>query len=169
MKTLLLSLLLLAVFDGIAQKKKKGPDPKDVQIDTLSKTNALLNKQLDSVTKDRALYYGLYTTIKEKVLLKDFDPAKFPQIVDSIRKTRDSDASSHLVSTTSLRDSLSITRKENMTLRSKVDSMSVAIKSHEDKTKLIAELKDLKSLLDSKIITQAEYDEKKKMIMSKWK
>jgi hypothetical protein len=32
----------------------------------------------------------------------------------------------------------------------------------------MAELKDLKSLLDTKIITQAEYDEKKKVVMGKW-
>ena len=37
-----------------------------------------------------------------------------------------------------------------------------------EKAKLMTELKDLKSLLDAKIITQAEFDTKKKLIMDKW-
>ena len=167
MKALLSILLLLTVLQGFSQKKKK-VDPKDVQIDTLTKMNALLTGQVDSISKDRALYYGIYTTIKEKVLLKDFDPARFPQILDSIRASRDSATSLLHAPMASLRDSLSMATQENIRLKARVDSMSVAITNHADKTKLVAELKDLKSLLDSKVITQAEYDAKKKLVMDKW-
>lgn len=167
MKILLLFLLMLVLVQGFGQRKKK-EDPKDVQIDTLTRANALLTKQVDSITKDRAVYYGLYTTIKEKVLLKDFDPARFSQIVDSIRSSRDSSTLNQLAPMTSLKDSLSMMKMENMNLRTQVDSMSVAIKGQADKTKLVAELKDLKSLLDAKVITQGEYDEKKKLVMDKW-
>ena len=62
--------------------------------------------------------------------------------------------------------------KENEMLKAKMDTMMVALNAvnanNADKTKLVAELKDLKSLLDSKAITQAEYDEKKKLVMDKW-
>jgi hypothetical protein len=62
--------------------------------------------------------------------------------------------------------------KENVILKAKMDTMTVALNAvnanNADKTKLVAELKDLKALLDSKAITQAEYDEKKKLIMDKW-
>ena len=75
MKTYILVIILLAAFQGFSQKKKK-PDPKDITIDSLSKVNSSLSVQLDSVSKDQKLYYGLYTTIKEKVILHDFDPGK---------------------------------------------------------------------------------------------
>ena len=74
MKNIIVILLLLAVFQCFGQKKKK-VDPKDVLIDSLTKTNSQLLVQVDSISKDQQVYYGLYTTLKEKVLLQDFDPA----------------------------------------------------------------------------------------------
>ena len=121
--------------------------------------------QVDSISKDQQVYYGLYTTLKEKVLLQDFDPARFPAIVDSIRAHRDSTTS---VLSTSLKDSLELVTKQNSMLKAKLDSMTVQAANYADKTKLMAELKDLKTLLDSKVITQAEFEEKKKLVMDKW-
>src|SRR5690349_19212680 len=96
MKILMLIILLLFVTTGFSQfrKKKKekkeaekeqAADPKDLKIDSLTHSNTALYAKLDSVTKNEQLYYGLYTTIKEKVLLKDFDPARLGLIIDSIR------------------------------------------------------------------------------------
>ena len=165
MKNLIFILLLLATVQGFGQKKKK-TDPKDVQIDTLTRINGALTSQLDSVT---GIYTGLYATIKEKVLLKDFDPGRLPQIIDSIRASRDSAA---FLSSAPLKDSLTLMNKNNQMLRMQLDSMTVAHQKKAaevaDKTKLMTELKDLKALLDSKIITQAEFDTKKKLIMEKW-
>ena len=163
MKTSILIILLLAAFQGFSQKKKKA-DPKDIKIDSLTKVNSTLSVQLDSVSKDQKVYYGLYTTIKEKVLLHDFDPAKLSQIIDSIRVSRDSATSVLAAPVASLKDSVSMLKKENSQLKAKLDSLNVG----SDKSKLIAELKDLKGLLDAKIITQAEYDAKKKKVMEKW-
>jgi len=165
MKALMSLLLLMIVIQGSSQRKKNKVDPKDAQIDTLTKTNEMLTKQLDSVTKEKDMYYGLYEVIKEKVMLKDFDPARFDVIVDSVRNTRDSAHSLALAPMETLRDSLSKAASENKELKQRLDSLSVATA---DKTKLMAELKDLKSLLDNKIISQAEYDEKKKNVMAKW-
>ena len=166
MKTTIVMILLLASLQGFGQRKKK-EDPKDVKIDSLTKATTSLSVQLDSVSKDRKTYYGLYTTIKEKVLLRDFEPAKLPQIIDSLRKNKD-------VKVTGLTDTLSILNTENKNLidenkklKSRLDSLASG--SHVDKTKLVAELKDLKGLLDTKVITQAEYDAKKKLVMDKWK
>jgi hypothetical protein len=165
MKNLLLIVFLLVVFQGFGQKKKK-TDPKDAQIDTLTKANAALSVQLDSVSKE---YNGLYATLKEKVFQKDFDPDRLPVIIDSIRASRDS-ASSLL--SVPLKDSLSMMTKQNHQLKARLDSMNVAAQTHAvssaDKTKLVAELKDLKALLDAKVITQTEFDEKKKIVMEKW-
>jgi len=164
MKNFIVILLLLAVFQCFGQKKKK-VDQKDVLIDSLTKTNSDLLVQVDSISKDQQVYYGLYTTLKEKVLLHDFDPARFPEIVDSVRASRDSTTS---VLRTSLQDSLDLVTRENNMLKAKLDSMNVQAANYADKTKLVAELKDLKTLLDSKVITQAEFDEKKKLVMDKW-
>ena len=167
MKTYMLVILLLAAFQGFSQKKKK-PDPKDIKIDSLSKVNSTLSVQLDSISKDQKLYYGLYTTIKEKVILHDFDPAKMPQIIDSLRAGRDATFAGLTAASASLRDTLAILNQENKHLRAKLDSLTVG-PGGGDKSKLIAELKQLKELLDAKILTQAEYDAKKKIVMDKWK
>ena len=163
MKALLSLLLLLAVCQAMSQKRKA--DPRDAQIDTLTKANALLSKQIDSISKERALYYGIYTFLKEKVILGDFDPARFDKIVDSIRTSRDSTNASLLAPATLLRDSLARVTSENKQLKQQLDSSSHVVA---DKSKLVAELKDLKSLLDAKVITQVEFEEKKKLVMNKW-
>jgi hypothetical protein len=169
MKTYMLVILMFAAFQGFAQKKKK-PDPKDITIDSLTKANSAIAVQLDSVSKDQKLYYGLYTTIKEKVILRDFDPAQMPQIIDSLRAGRDATFAGLTAASVSLRDTLAILGQENKQLRAQLDSLNAAGSvSKEDKTELIAELKQLKELLDSKILTQAEYDSKKKVVMDKWK
>ena len=166
MKALLSLLMLLMVFQGMAQRKKNKVDPRDAQIDTLMKTNEMLTKQVDSITKDMEVYYGLYTVIKEKVLMKDFEPARFDEIVDSVRSTRDSAHKLSQAPIAGLRDSVALLAKENIELKEKVDNLT-AITA--DKSKLVAELKDLKALLDSKVITQSEYDEKKRLVMDRWK
>lgn len=167
MKTnIILIVLFLAAFQCFAQKKKKA-DPKDVKIDSLTKTSAALSVKLDSVSKSQQVYYGVYTTLKEKVLLHDFDPAKLPQIIDSIRVSRDSTASVLAAPNASMKDSIKVLRKENLMLTARLDSLNAGAASV-DKSKLVAELKELKGLLDAKIITQAEYDAKKNKVMEKW-
>jgi hypothetical protein len=166
MKTYILAVLLFAAFQGFSQKKKK-QDPKDITIDSLTKANSMLSVQLDSVSKDQKLYYGLYTTIKDKVILRDFDPAKMPQIIDSLKAGRDATLAGLAAASASLKDTLSMLNEENTKLKAKVDSLSAGGKGV-DKSQLISELKSLKELLDSKILTQAEYDAKKKIVMDKW-
>ena len=165
MKTYILVILLLASFQGFGQKKKK-QDPKDIKIDSLAKVNGTLSVQLDSISNEQKVYYGLYTTLKEKVLLHDFNPANLSQIIDSIRVSRDSTTSLLAAPVASLRDSISILREENFTLKAKLDSLQVG--TGKDKTELIAELKELKGLLDANILTQAEFDSRKKKLMDKW-
>jgi len=168
MKNFILILFVLLAIPAFSQKKKQ-IEAKDAQIDTLTKANAALLAEVDSISAEHKVYYGLYTTIKEKVLMEDFDPGRFPEIVDSIRSHRDSTVS---VLSTSYKDSLAMLTKENQMLKTKIDTMMVALNAvnanNADKTKLVAELKDLKALLDAKAITQAEYDDKKKLVMDKW-
>ena len=163
MKNIFFLLLIFVSFVGFSQKKK-GADPKDLKIDSLTTANAALATQLDSLSKDRELYYGVYVAIKDKVILHEFDPAQMPAMIDSLRTNRDATISGLTEASTSLSDSLSALSKENVELKAQLKEFTTS----SDKTSLITELKQLKELLDSKIITQAEYDEKKKLVMDKW-
>lgn len=178
MKIILACILLLSSLQGFSQKKGK-VDPKDMAIDSLTKANTLLTTRLDStaksaaslsmdldsVSKDLVVYKGLYTTIKEQVVLHDFDPADMGAIIDSLRTGRDATLSGLTATSKSLTDSVAVLTKENAALK---EMMAVLQTAEGDKEKLVAELKQLKELLDAKIITQAEFDEKKTKLMAKW-
>lgn len=179
--------ILLIVSQAIGQKKKGKTDPKDTQIDTLTKSNLTLSRQvdslsklnealaiqrdsvshdLDSVSKNLASYYGLYVVIKEKVLKQDFDPAKLPQIIDSLAASRDATFTGSAATSSSLRDSLSVLKKENSEMQTTLDDISV---EEAERNKLVNELKQLKELLDAKILTQTEFNIRKSKVLQKWK
>ena len=168
MKNLVIILLLLGTFSSFGQKKKK-EEAMNQQIDTLTKANTALAYQLDSVSKN---YNVMYATLKDKVFLSDYDPARLPVIIDSMRTSRDSLASTLNIP---LKDSLMMMHQEIAKLKAEIDSMHQNMQKHTaaatsvDKAKLTAELKDLKALLDAKVITQTEFDEKKKLVLEKWK
>ena len=102
MKIFLAVILILSTVEGYSQKKGK-VDPKDVTIDSLTSVTTLLTTQLDSTTKsaaslsmeldsvskDLTRYKGMYTIIKEQVVLHDFDPAEMGTIIDSLKANRD--------------------------------------------------------------------------------
>jgi hypothetical protein len=160
-KALLLLSMLVIVSIAFSQKKGK-VDPKDVKIDSLTKVTSSLSMQLDSVSKDRDVYYGLYTVIKEKVIKYDFDPSKGEFLIDSLKTTRDST----MLGLATSAETLSSLKMENKKLNATIDSLNAA---NQDNTKLVTELKQLKELLDAKIITQADFDAKKTVIMEQWK
>jgi len=178
---------ILIISPAIGQKKKGKADPKDAQIDTLTRANQTFSQQvdsltklnktltirldsvsndLDSVSKNLKSYYGLYVVIKEKVLKQDFDPAKLPQIIDSLAANRDATLSGSATSSNSLKDSLSALKKENSAMQTTLDDISV---EEVEKIKLVNELKQLKELLDSKILTQSEFNIRKSKVLQKWK
>ncbi len=136
-----------------------------LQIDSLIQANTALSGKVDSISKDLAIYHGLYTTIKDKVIKYDFDPAKMSQIIDSLRTHRDSTFTGLTAASASLKDTLFILNKENIKLKASLDSITT---TEANKAKVIAELKELKGLLDNKIITQPEFDAKKAKIMERW-
>ena len=171
-------MLILSSLQGFSQKKGK-VDPKDVAIDSLTKVSTMLTTQLDSTTKvasslsmhldsvskDLTIYKGLYTTIKEQVVLHDFDPADMGIIIDSLKTGRDAAFLALTETSKTMTDSVAVLNKENAALK---EMMSILQTAEGDKAKLVAELKQLKELLDAKIITQAEFDEKKTVLMTKW-
>jgi hypothetical protein len=178
MKIILACLLLFSSLQGFSQKKGK-VDPKDVAIDSLTKVSTMLTAQLDSttkaattlsmhldsVTRELVTYKGMYTTIKEQVVKHDFNPADMGMIIDSLKAGRDATVLGLTQTTQTMTDSVAVLTKENAAQKEMISLLQAA---EGDKEKLVAELKQLKELLDAKIITQAEFDEKKARLMEKW-
>lgn len=175
MKTFLLFFMLFISFQAFGQKKVT-IEQQTATIDTLTMQNATLTSQLDSLmTLNASLSSSLdsasaglalyYSTIKEKVLIEDFDPAALPDIIDSLKTSRDEKITGLSNESKSLMDSISILNLEIEALNETLESIKNA---DADKEKLVAELKQLKELLDSGILSQDEYNEKKAKLMEKW-
>jgi hypothetical protein len=178
MKKLILFFLLLMSVQVFGQKKGK-VDPRDLQIDSLTKMTRWLTAQLDSVslsseeltmkldavTAERDKYLGVYTTVRDRVVKYEFDPAATSRVLDSLEAHRDSTMTGAAEWSASLSDSIRLLKEEKVQLQAKVDSMAAAAVN---KDEIIVELKQLKGLLDEKIITQEEFNEKKSKLLEKW-
>jgi hypothetical protein len=183
MKILILSLSLLLTSTIVFGQRKSNVDPKDAQIDTLTSMNKTLtlkldsvSLQLDSVSKEMVKYLGVYEAIKEKVLHYNFDPTRAAYLIDSLKASRDSSALliTGPAKTQVPADSINILLLENEKLKAKIDSLNSvlslnqAVPSEEmEKAKTIGNLKQLKELLDAKIITDAEFLAIKKKYIDK--
>lgn len=177
MKILILTtVLFLASVTGFSQQNSE-VDPKDAQIDTLKQLNNILSIKLDSVSKELVKYVGVYNTIKEKVLHYDFDPTRSAYLIDSLKATRDSTFAllAAVPKSTSTSDSLYMVLKESTLLRARIDSIksawakekSLVSEEELERGKALNGLKELKELLDNKVITDAEYLYLKKKYLEK--
>ena len=179
MKILIMSLAILLVsfqVEAIGKKKSK-PDPRDAQIDSLTKVSKNLAMQLDSVSNELVKYTEVYTAIKEKVFHYNFDPARTSLLIDSLKAVRDSSAALLSASpvSTAVSDSIPMLLRENKLLKAKNDSIMVAwemeksalITEEIEKANAINGLKQLKELVTAKIITEAEFATLKKKYLQK--
>ena len=95
MKHLIVLVFAFLSLASYAQKKKdkdKAPQPDTVAIanQKLTEENKALTAKADSLSKELDTYFGLYTVIRDKVVKKDFDPARMAVIIDSLKAGRDS-------------------------------------------------------------------------------
>jgi hypothetical protein len=174
---LLLVLLTSQAFGERKSKKEASVDTSKVQIDSLTKVTKSLTVQLDSVNRELVKYMSVYTTIKEKVIHYNFDPTRSSFLIDSMKSSRDSlfsvQASKPLL--TASADSIHMLLNSNSVLKAKIDSIKLAwekslvtVPSEElEKSKAISNLKQLKELLDNKVINETEYITLKKKYLSK--
>lgn len=177
MKILTVALVLLLVSLQVLGQRNKKVDPKDAQIDSLAKVNKSLTLQLDSVSKEMVKYVGVYDAIKEKVLHYNFDPTRAAYLIDSLKATRDSTSAllAAVPKSKTASDSLYLLLKESTLLKAKIDSIKIAwakekstVPAEEiEKAKAIGNLKQLKELLDAKLITDAEFLALKKKYLDK--
>ena len=164
-RVVFLLFVFLLTTQAFGQRKGK-VDPKDLKIDSLNQANAVLTLKLDSVSKDYTKYYGFYTLIKDSVVKHSFDPEKAPALLDSLKSSRNSAFAQSSAVTAALRDTLALMLDDKAKLQAKIDSLSV--KKEVDITKMATDLKLLKELLDSKTLTQEEFDKQKTVIMQKY-
>ena len=171
MKPLITILFLVLISMHSFGQKKAKVDPEQLQIDSLTQVTNGLTLQLDSVTAELNKYLGVYTTLTEEVFKYNFDPARTSFLIDSLRTTRDS---TFTLASDVLEDSLTLMIDKNQALQARLDSLEIgsdqaadlAIKEQE-KAVAIKDLKDLKELLDSGILTQSEFDTKKQNLLEK--
>jgi len=165
MKILILSLTILLVFSQAFAQKKSKVDPKDAQIDTLT-------KKLDSVSKELVKYVGVYDTLKKKVIHYNFDPAKTSFLIDSLSALR---GSSSMLLTNAYTDSIAVLKKENLAMKTSInfansdaEKAKLFMTQEEiDKAKTVAILKQYKELVVAGVITDAEYIVLKKKYLEK--
>ena len=153
-----------------AQKKQ--------EIETLTKANAELTAKNDSLSGVVASYSGMYNVLKDSVFKYHFDPAKTSFLIDSLRSTRSAESALLTGSSKVSKDSVIMLIKENKTLSAKIDSLQKAwnneknavpvISTEElENARVITNLKQLKELLDAKIINDAEFATLKKKYVEK--
>lgn len=187
MKNLGLKLVLVAIFgfscigDANAQSKSELSAQVKIQADSISK----MQPRLTSLET-------MYDAAKIRVG-KDFDPASFKTILDSataVGLKKDSVYTNLKTQNASFSDSLKVLVSTTDSLTKSVDDREKIIShcivminlfsdkpvTREDVEKgmtgqreeVIKELKQLKDLLDSGILTQKEFDDKKAIVLKKW-
>jgi hypothetical protein len=162
----LIFIMIIFVFamQAFGQSDSK-EDPKDAQIDTLNMKVKSMTLQLDSVTGELARYTGMYGVLYEKVFHYRFLPEKTSFLIDSLRSSRDSLTTLPVGINSMASDSVLMLLKENKELTAKIDSVKLAWEKEKtfipaeevQRARVVNDLKQLKELLDDKIITDAEF------------
>jgi len=159
MKTnLTLAFFLLVAIGTFGQKKAD----LEMEIDSLNKATQTLNMQVDSLTKEVEAYRGVYNTVSNKVIKYNFEPTRMGELIDSLRTGNDSTFSATNIT---WQDSVNVLLEQIEALKS---AESASLLEEGDKDKMVEELHTLKGLLDEKIITQGEFDERKAKVLDGW-
>ena len=172
MKYIIVSLIVLLVSFQVSGQKKSKVDPKDaqidslkIQLDSLTKVTKNLTLHLDSVSSELVKYVGVYNAIKEKVLHYSFDPTRSAYLIDSLAASRDSTAAI-----------LALNQKPPVPLSDTVNAapvlMSASVlppvpEAELERARAVSALKQLKELLDAKMINDAEFIILKKKYLEK--
>jgi hypothetical protein len=169
MKIPILSLCLLLASTLVFSQRNSKVDPKDLQIDSLSKATKSLTLKLDSVTKqldsvsgELVKYLGLYNTIREKVIHYPFDPTRSAYLIDSLAAKRDS--TSALLA---LNQKPSVSPNDTIKAAQVLQPFVPVTAEELERAKALGCLKQLKELLDTKIITDVEFVTLKKKYLEK--
>lgn len=171
--TLFLSVILLLAAATFTQAQSK----KDIENDfaTCVAAKDSLQKALTGLTADHEsmlkkhdsivtvciAYDTLYSAIRRKVIFYHFDPLRAEVLIDSLSTHRESAFSN---ASKTFNDSITSLNKENADLKAAIEALKAETA---DKTDIVTDLKQLKELLDTGIITQEEFDAKKAKLLEK--
>lgn len=168
---LLIVIMLITVSNVFGQRKSK-------EIDTLTQQNKDLTAKLDSVNAVAGKYTVMYNVLKDSVIKYQFDPEKTTFLLDSLKTSRGAAAIMLTDTEKQAADSIKLLITQNMKLTTKIDSIQTAWNAEKkavpvipveelENAKAITGLKQLKELLDNKIITDAEFLTLKKKYVEK--
>ena len=144
---------------------------------TLNSSNALIGKiyaessrltdymKLDEANQELAYYTTARELVENNIVKYPIEPAAMSMILDTALTNRDQAIQTLAAQVKSLQDDVLILQADNNRLQQALESMAQA---NADPEKLVKELRQLKSLLDSEIITQEEFDIKKAKLLAKW-
>jgi len=177
---ILLVLVMLLGVQAFGQKKKSKDELAAMQLDSLTQANSKLmarsdsmdraytsqTVQLDSVRKELVGHELMYTAVKEKVMKADFDPARTGVLIDSLKTNRDKSVSGLTKETKELGDTLSVLRETNTRLKATLADWEGRAANNEQ---VVRDLEQLKSLYDQKVLTQAEFDQRRTKLLAKWR
>ena len=163
--------MLITVSSAFAQRNSK-------EIDTLTQQNKKLTGQLDTANMAVSKYTVMYNVLKDSVIKYKFDPEKTAFLLDSLKATRSAAALLLTDSDKRAADSIKLLVNQNIILTAKIDSIGKAWAAEKNATpvipadelenaKVITGLKQLKQLLDDKIITDTEFLTLKKKYVDK--
>jgi len=185
MRTVIVALAVLltatqAYGQILGKKKSKDVDPRDAQIDSLTTLTKSLTLQLDSVSGELSKYVVPTDSLKVPGDTASVVPAAVPATAESATLAAVSAPPAPVPLLVEPKgpaapDSVAILRQENKMLAATADSMKVAwVKTMEMltseevvKATAVNDLKKLKELLDSGIITVAEFTVLKKKYLEK--
>jgi chromosome segregation ATPase len=148
-----LVLILLVPLFAFGQRKSK-VDPKDAQIDSLTRYSQSLTRQLDSVSGVLSRYAWAYTALLDSIKTsKDSAIVQLKPACDSIPL---------------LKSQIDVLRANLDSLKSNADNERISLTKEEiDRAKAIDSLKQLRELLESKVLTEAEFIAAKKKYLDK--
>jgi hypothetical protein len=127
----------------------------------LSATYDVLSKNYDSVSKTCLVYDTMYNVIRERIFKYAYKPSNMPALLDSLAASRNS---AFTFLSTTMSDSITVLNKKNADLKAVIETLST---QEDQSAKVVSDLKQLKELLDSGIITQTEFDAKKAILLEK--
>lgn len=133
-------------------------------LDSIAKVSAAQGRQLDSLNKLLSAHEVMYDAIRDKVIKHDFDPARAGVLIDSLKTSREKESGGLTKGTQALRDTVALLNTENARLKADLASWETR---DADNEKVVQDLVQLKGLLDQKIITQTEYDQRKIKLLAK--
>lgn len=168
----------------LGKKKSKNADPRDAQIDSLTTLTKSLTLQLDSISGELSKYTVVPDSVKTTGDTTSVLPAAVPvtsasaDSVPALVKNEPALAPVPLIvepKEPAGPDSLAILRNENKMLRVAIDSMKIDWEKKVEiftageviRATAVNDLKQLKELLDAKIITVTEFTVLKKKYLDK--